>query len=554
MRPGTRSDGHAVTRTGRANPTRSVVGTRGARGGAGRGLTYPLVWLPLSLVSRTHPSAARRNLPAPDITRATAVGNTAPMTNGQHGRKAAHEHAEVQRDAAEEFVGAGVRIGHERPAPETVTHVIAPLIVVLADGTRLVARKWWLGGISDPVLKGHDLEGARLSVPFQGLDVGFPVRLIAKGADGPWAFEDLTGRQREALGLFYKNLLTGKMAATGEVITALDTPVDLIPMGETEEEKAVGTAQAKPRAFRTVLNILWYVALFGVLVGFLGGFAWSRIEGITLSHARVYADRQDLRAPREGYLTRVEDAQESVADGTLLARVEDPQIESALADVHARIGILENRIAEGRARLALHRSMREEVRATLVRLYSDAAMARFDAGISIRPGDHNDQKAQMEQELRRFEADLARARSELRNLRQQRTSMRIEAPTGGMVAEWIAGEGQYLRTGDPVAVFETEAPRVVRAWLDDRVTGAVRPGMTAEITLPGTGRNRRIDGRVTMVEAGANPAEPDRFGLIVTVEAEALDAAETRARLPFNAPAQVVVKRGLLARWLGIGA
>ena len=475
------------------------------------------------------------------------------MTLERHGRKADHEHADDRADAAETTVAAGVQIGHERPAPETAPHVIAPLIVVLADGTRLMARKWWLGGISDPVLKGHDLDGARLTVPFQGLDVGFPVRLVARGLDGPWAFEGLTGRQREALGLFYKNLLVGKMAATGDVITALDTPVDLIPMGETEEEEAAGKARSQPRAFRTVLNILWYVVLFCLLVGFLGSFVWTRMEGVTLSHARVYAERQELRAPREGYLTRVGDTQGLVDGGTTLARIEDPQIEAALEDVQARIGILEDRISDGRTRLDLHLSMREEVRATLAGLYSDAAMARFDAGISLRPGDYNDQRSRLEQELREFETDLARARSELRNLRQQRTSMRIQAPTGGSVADWVAVEDQYVRIGETIAYFETDAPRVVRAWLDDRSTGAVRPGMTAEITLPGNDRTMGIAGRVTMVEAGANPAEPDRFGLIVTVEADALDAAETRATLPFNAPAQVVVKRGLLARWLGTG-
>jgi len=475
------------------------------------------------------------------------------MTHGRQSRDAERATTDGSDLATSAGALGGVHIGHERPAPETEPHVIAPLIVVLADGTRLVARKWWLGGISDRVLAGRDLSGARLEVPFQGLDIGFPVRITAKGADGPWVFEDLTGRQREALGLFYKNLLTGKMAATDEVITALDTPVDLIPMVETEEEKAAGPARSKARALRTALHMLWYVGLFCLLVGFLGSFVWARIEGITLSHARVYAERQELRAPQEGYLNRIGDASDLVGAGTILARIEDPQVEAALEDVQARIGVLEGRIAEARARLSLHLSMRDDVRETLDRVYSDAAMARFDAGISIRPGDYNDQRSQLEQELRGLETDLARARSELRNLRQQRTSMRIQAPTSGTVAEWVAGGGQYLRPGDTVAVFETNAPRVVRAWLDDRVNGAVRPGMTAEIRLPGDDKDTQIAGRVMMVEAGANPAEPDRFGLIVTVEAVALDTAEARARLPFNAPVEVVVKRDLMARWFGIG-
>jgi len=475
------------------------------------------------------------------------------MTRGHHDPSRTEEEVQQPSDGLAAGSVGGVRILHERPAPETEPHVIAPIFVVLTDGTRLTARKWSLSGISDPVLDGHNLTGARLEIPFQGIEVGFPVRLVPKTMDGPWMFNDLTGRQREALGLFYKNLLTGKMAATEHVITALDTPVDLIPMGETEDEKAAGQANAKPRLLRSVLNILWYVGLFALVVVFLGSVAWSRIEGIKLSHGRVYAERQDLQAPREGYLQRLDPALGSVVEGTLLAAVTDPEITAALEDVHLRIGVLETRIAEGRGRLAVHFSIRDTVRETLGRLYSDVAMARFDAGISIRPGDYNDQRARLEQELRGFETDLARAEAELRILRQQQTSMRIPAPTGGFVAEWVAHENQYLRPGDTVAIYETDAPRIVRGWMDDRAAGSVRPGMDAEISLPGTGQDIRVPGRVTRVEAGANPAEPDVYGMIVTIEAVGLDLAGTRARLQFNAPAEVVVKRGLLARWFGSG-
>ena len=475
------------------------------------------------------------------------------MTRQEHRQNGGQDAAQRPDSAPATDALGGVHIAHERPAPETEPHVIAPLILVLTDGTRLVARKWWLGGISDAALSGHDLADARMEIPFQGIDVGFPVQLDPMGDGGPWLFRDLTGRQREALGLFYQNLLTGKMAATDEVITALDTPVDLIPMGETAQEQAAGQAHAKPRVLRIVSNILWYVGLFCLLVGFLGSFAWSRIEGITLSHARVYAERQELRAPREGYLNRIALDPGPLQEGTILARLEDPEIEAALKDVQSRVDLLEARITEGRERLSLHLSMREDVRETLGRLYSDAAMARFDAGISIRPGDYNDQRTRLEQELRDFETDLARATSELRNLRQQRTSMQIASPTGGLVAEWLAQDGQYMRAGDTLAIYETNAPRVIRGWLDDRATGSVRPGMQAEITVPGRDQETRITGRVITVEAGANPSEPDRFGLIVTIKAVGLTPDETRARLRVNTPTEVVVKRGLLARWFGTG-
>jgi hypothetical protein len=65
-------------------------------------------------------------------------------------------------------MSGGVTISHERPAPETEPHVIAPLIVALADSRRLTARKWSPSGIRDDVLAGVDLTGARLMIPFSG--------------------------------------------------------------------------------------------------------------------------------------------------------------------------------------------------------------------------------------------------------------------------------------------------------------------------------------------------------------------------------------------------
>lgn len=447
-------------------------------------------------------------------------------------------------------VEGGMRIMHERPAPETEPHIIAPLIVVLPDGSRLTARLWSLRGIRDSVLSGRDLTGARLEIPFQGIEVGFPISLVPAADGNLWTFEGLSGRQREALGLFYRNLLIGKMAATDEVITALDTPVDLIPMGETGAEKAAGLAKAKPRTLRAIFNVVWYVALFCVVIGFLGYFVWGRIEGMTLSHARVHSERFDLKAPREGYLQFDGESQGVTGEGTVLAVIVDPEIEAGIEDGERRLRVLEARIAEGRERLDLHLAMRESVRESVERLYSEAGLARFDAGIPIRPGDFNDQRTDLEQELRGFEDDLDVAKADLRRLRQMRTSMRITAPIAGHVTERVAVEGQYVRVGDVVAVYETDAPRVVRGWLDDRLAGSVVPGMEAEIRLAGDSEDHFVTGEVVGVEASFNPELPDAYGIVVTVAAPELSAGETWGRFDFNRPVEVVVKRALLGRWL----
>lgn len=445
---------------------------------------------------------------------------------------------------------SGVVISHERPAPETEPHVIAPLFIALADGRRLTARKWSLSGVRDGVLAGEDLTGARLMIPFQGIEVGFPVHLIPSADGGFWAFDSLTGRQREALGLFYRNLMTGKMAATDDIITALDTPVDLVPMGETQEEKAAGLAKVKPRSMRIVLNLLWYVGLVFFLIGFLGSLVWNKLEGITLSHARVYAERTELRAPSEGYLQIETSIADTVAEGSPLARLFAPETDLSLKDTLQRVALLQDRISSGRGRLELHDSMRDEVRASVARLYSEVALERFDAGMSIRPGDHNDQRSRLEQELRGFESDLERATADLRRLQQLLRFAQITAPTSGQVVDWLAKDQQFVRSGDVVATFETNGPRVVRGWMDDRMATSLDLGMEAQISLQIEGETRTLTGRVVEVEAGENPAAPEQFGVIVTVAVSGFSINDSRALMRFNAPVEVVVKRNLMDRWL----
>lgn len=450
----------------------------------------------------------------------------------------------------------GMRISHERPAADTEPHIIAPLIVVLADGQRLTARQWSLRGIRDRVLDGHALTGARLEIPFQGFQIGFPVELLPSADGSLWVFEGLTGRQREALGVFYRNLLTGRMAATEEVITALDTPVDLVPMGETAEEKAAGMAKAKPRRLRAMLSVTWYVGLFCTVMGLLGTIGWNTIEGVELMHTRVVAERLELRAPREGYVFQQTPLNHMQPNAAVLARVEAPEGNETLADVERRHVALQQRVAEARARLGAHDRARADVRAMVANLHSPAALRRFDAGVSLRPGDFNDIRGQLESQLRLHETDLERTGIDLRRLRQLQQYMHMTAPVPGFVAFWHVRDGQFVRPADPVAIFETDTPRLVRGWADDRVGTMLRAGMRAGIVITSAGVERRLEGRVTLIEAGVDPTAPERFGLglngmMVTIAVDGLDAAAARDVLPFNSPAQVIVYRGLLQRLFG---
>lgn len=445
-------------------------------------------------------------------------------------------------------MSGGVAISHERPAPETEPHVIAPLIVGLPDGRRLTARKWSLAGIRDGVLEGADLSGARLMIPFQGIEVGFPVRLAPAPDGGFWAFEGLTGRQREALGLFYRNLMTGKMATTDEVITALDTPVDLVPMGETEEEKAAGLARVKPRALRIVWNVVYYTLLLTVVGGYLGSLAWKRLDHVTLSNARYTAPFIEISAPTQGFVSEI--APEVGADvpaGALLVRMTDPEAEAGLAEVRGLVAQAEARLAEAQARLGRHLQGRELARAQA------ADPVIFDTGTSVAPGDFHDTRQRLEQDIRLIELELRALRVERGRLRDRSRALEVLAPQAGRIDRVLVPMDSYQRVGTPLLVFETDAPRRVIGWLDASEAAHVWQGMRASVRYSVAGETRTATAVVAAIEAGSDPLRPDAYGLLVYLDLAGLTLAETRALLPHNAAIEVRLHRDLAQRWFGIG-
>ncbi len=63
------------------------------------------------------------------------------------------------------------------------------------------------------------------------------------------------------------------MATSDDVIKALDTPVDLVTIGETEDEKAAGRAEQSP----TLLGVIWNVSLYIILAVVLFGLVRGQI-------------------------------------------------------------------------------------------------------------------------------------------------------------------------------------------------------------------------------------------------------------------------------------
>lgn len=468
-----------------------------------------------------------------------------------------------------------MNIRHERPMPDMAFRMRAPLGLTLRDGTRARIEDWSMRGIRAPGLMDKDVSDAVLAIPFQGVVLSFPIKLHPSDEPDFYEFREMNGRQRETLALFYRNLLSGKMATTSDMITSLDTPVDLVPMEETEEERNAASGGRIRRLIRSTLNLLAYMLVFALVFGYLGNLAWARLNGITLSQPRFVAPIETLTTQMPGFVDQVRYGPgDPVEAGKVVVLLKDPELQAAMDQVRFEIRAAEAERDKITARIDAHELNRPAARAKLLTAHqadlsqldqrdfiqgrhralpSAEALRAFDLGLSFAPRDFNDVLGQL-RGLERERIDALRLlRRDRSNVRAQMQGLQIRAPYDGIVAETLVQPGQYLRAGTEATRIEANTSRAVLGWLDARLASDVYIGMPATIAFNENGTRREVAAQVTDLQAGQNPTEPGRFGSTVTVEAVDLDLADTRALFSNNAPAEVILDRKLTEWLLGNG-
>lgn len=468
-----------------------------------------------------------------------------------------------------------MNIRHECPMPNLSFAVAAPLYVQAASGQKLTADRWSLEGINIDA-QGEDLSNVTLSVPFQGVDVSFPIKLTTTDTPNQYRFVDLTVRQRETLALFYKGVMSGQMVATGDIITSLDTPVDLVPMGETEAEKTEGLAKAKPRILRILWNVFFYTALALFLAGFIGGTIWQRLSHVSLEHGRFVAPMRSYEAADTGrierFYVRVGD---KVKKGELIARLEDPDRESDVEDVRAEVLLADRRLQMAVAGRDRHLADKPRFRAPLWDKFyqlwlpiqgndhriphyqgplKDAwiALLRFDSGQDFTPNGYHAILADLNRQVEERDLDLRRWKRELRHRKSAADEFIIRAKDTGTVHALHARKGDFVGRGELIAEIEDNTPRAVVGWLDDRLVTTVYIGMPATVRYSYRGQSKSIKGKVVDLQAGTDAVRPDTYGMVVTIKADDTGISNSRKWFRQNAPASIKLNRDLLGRlWPG---
>lgn len=469
-----------------------------------------------------------------------------------------------------------MNIRHECPLPDLSFAVAAPLYVHTAMGQKLTADSWSLEGVYLAAKESDLCKDVILTIPFQGVEVSFPIKLSPTNTPGRYSFSALTVRQRETLAVFYKGVLSGQMVATGDIITSLDTPVDLVPMGETDEEKSEGMAKAKPRLLRIIWNVVFYIALALFLGGFVGGQVWQRLSHVSLDHGRFVAPMQQYTAPDAGYIERLYvRVGEQVEKGDVIARLEDPDRESDVEEVRAEALIAERRLTAAQAQRDRHIADRARFRAPLWSAFYTLwkpwqvhepravvypphiqaawdAVLRFDRDQDFTLGGYHAILAELDRHVEELDLDLRRWKRELRHRKSAANEFLIRAKSNGTVFAVHTRKGGFVGRGDLVVEVEDDTPREAVGWLDDRLATTVYIGMPAEIRYSFRGNSKRIRGTVVDLQAGTDAAQPDRYGMVVTIKADDAGLLKSRKWFRQNAPARIDLQRNPL-RWISNG-
>jgi multidrug resistance efflux pump len=437
------------------------------------------------------------------------------------------------------------------------------------EGVPVVISEWSLQGMKWPEEAPERPETGYLAVPFQGVDVRFPVRLDPAPDTREVFFKDLTGRQREVMALCYRALLSGRMVASGDVITSLDTPVDLVPVEETEAEAEakIGQRRKITEVIRTVVHVVIYVALFlGVMVT-IGTNAFQAVNRIAIHHGRVVAPVAGLNALRPGVVGAVAVSPgQSVAAGDVLVEIEDPELAARLKAARIEYAATQKQISrldKALQRLEKLRGVKDET----LRMVEVGLL--YEAHLGARGFDALHRRWQ---DLLAEDATLAAARDPLevtdRLLRAQLSDLKVElrqnrstrdgykariaaasliAPYDGVVQAVLVQPGQYVLSGQPVIDMEDDAPRHVLGWVDAKYAEDLFPGMPAFVGVNARGEARQVAGRISDVRAGDIPNRPGEYGIAVTVQIEGFSTAELRQDLRVDAPVSIMADRQMFA-------
>lgn len=160
-----------------------------------------------------------------------------------------------------------MQVRYERPMPDLTHTVAAPLLLDIGGQHGLEVERWSLDGLHPPAALRGTGGAAWLTIPYQGFGITLGVNLRRDPETGLMRFERLGVREARVLQHVYRALISGRAVAMDRIITAMDTPVEPVPMAQTPAESVAQSRASLPRPLRIAAAL----AFWGVMSVFAYG-------------------------------------------------------------------------------------------------------------------------------------------------------------------------------------------------------------------------------------------------------------------------------------------
>ncbi len=260
-------------------------------------------------------------------------------------------------------------------------------------------------------------------------------------------------------------------------------------------------------AKRATPKLRWYLILTGVsapLIILVAGLIGRSIS-IT-ADGSIALQRYELRAAASGYVQQVNVAlQSNVGEGSVVVRLQDPELEANLArlrteltllqkgaadgalgvrtsrDRRAELALLEQALAHQRGRLATLRELRRAGAATAAEVNEvTAAAQQAEAAVlqlrdAMRPGFAS--AADSSREQRRVLADVAA-------LEQKRDKLASRAAHTGRVIDLFATQGEFVAVGAPLVLLGDATTPQIQVYVEPKFATRLEVGSVATVRFP----------------------------------------------------------------------
>lgn len=467
-----------------------------------------------------------------------------------------------------------MRIEHQAPAADLSFKVVAPLRVVTPDQAVHVVEHWTLSSLE--MAEGVRLPDGPVSliVPFQGVEMQFPVTLVPSADGTQYGLQNLNGRQRELLALFYNGILSGRMASSAQMITSLDTPLDLVPMEQSEDEVA-STAATAVRKTKWLGNVVFYLVMAAFLMLTVGSMIWDRLTTVPLQHARVVAPIVQHLVATPGYVTKIMVSPgDKVHQGQRLVSIGLPDQDAEVKDIRRSVVQSTRELEQLEADLKIiNKTLQDEVAqaeqyfrtAIAARRTADflghydmadvvAAMAHFSDVKDARTTKMRlliDEQQDLKELIRQKAEQNQRFRRDLGIAKEMAGAGDIYATVDGIVRSVPVYRNQHIQRGHMSVEIEENRSREIHAWLPESKLGAVSLGTRVDLKVFAIDGQKTLHGQVTSLAGRRDPLINDQFGLHVVVQVDAQHLEDNRAQLVPDAPVEAVALRPIGAAIAG---